>query len=144
MDYLHAINVSASGMDFQRLRLEIIATNLANANSSRSVNGHLFKPLEAVATSSGVQKGLGDFNGVLQNELHGIENVEVLEKDVAPRMVYDPNHPDANEDGFVSLPNIDLTNTMVDMLSATRSYEANVKVIAAARAMALRALEIGE
>ena len=144
MDYLHAVDISSSGMDYQRLRLEIIAANIANANSTRSVNGVTYKPLEAVATSPALVGGAQSFESHFSAHLQGIERVDVIEKNTAPRMVYSPNHPDANEDGFVAFPNVDISASMVDLISATRSYEANVKVLNAAKSMALRALEIGE
>ncbi len=134
MDYTAIFEISATGMDFQRLRMETVANNLANANTTRGVNGDLYRPLEAVAMADAV-----DFGSVLR----GVEDVRVVEKFGPPRSVYSPGHPDADAQGFVTMPNINPVDEMVNMMTATRAYEANVRVMNAAKTMAMRALEIG-
>ena len=140
MDYLQAIDISASGMDYQKLRLEIIANNIANMQTTAAGGVGLYQPLEAVASTS-FDAALNQISG---GELKGVTNVEVVAQNVEPKLVYNPGHPDANEDGFVAMPNVDLSASMVDLITATRAYEANVKVLNAAKTMALRALEIGQ
>ena len=136
--------ISASGLDYQRLRMEVIATNLANANTTRAEGGKGFTPLEVVAsTSSGnFGKVFDDVAG--ESTLRGIDSVHVIERDVQPRMKFDPAHPDADAQGFVHMPAINPVNEMTNLVEATRAYEANIKVLSAAKSMAARAMELGE
>jgi flagellar basal-body rod protein FlgC len=134
MDYTAIFEISASGMDYQRLRLETVANNLANANTTRGVDGGIYRPLEVVATS-----GRQVFDEVLQ----GVEEVNVVEKNAPPRLVFNPSHPDADAQGYVTMPGINPVDEMLSMMMATRGYEANIRALNAAKTMALRALEIG-
>ncbi|OUS29797.1 flagellar basal body rod protein FlgC [Gammaproteobacteria bacterium 45_16_T64] len=136
--------ISQTGLDFQRLRMEVIATNLANANTTRTDGGKTFTPLEVVAStsSSNFGKVFDDVSG--ESMMRGIDNVNVIERDVTPRMKFDPAHPDADAQGFVHMPAINPINEMTNLVEATRAYEANIKVMSAAKSMAARALEIGE
>ncbi|MFT4826703.1 MAG: flagellar basal-body rod protein FlgC [Halioglobus sp.] len=134
MDYTALFEISGSGMDFQRLRLETIANNLANANTTRGVDGGMYKPLEAVARS-----GQQQFDSILK----GIEDISVVEKNTPPRLVFNPAHPDADAEGYVAMPGINPVDEMLSMMLATRGYEANIRAMNAAKTMALRALEIG-
>jgi len=135
MDYTSIFEISASGMDFQRLRLETIANNLANANTTRGVDGGIYRPLEAVA-----QSGQYEFDSILK----GVESINVVEKNAPPRLVFNPSHPDADAEGFVTMPGINPVDEMLSMMLATRGYEANIRAMNAAKTMALRALEIGD
>ncbi|GAX91444.1 flagellar basal body rod protein FlgC [Effusibacillus lacus] len=153
MGLFDGINISASGLTAQRLRMDVIANNIANAQSTRSVDNPnepyrrqrvIFSPVE----------GSGSFASVLGNKLQspglGVA-VTAVEKDMETpfKLVYDPSHPDAVKDpndpgyGYVRMPNVDVTAEMVDMIAASRGYEANVTAVNAAKAMALKALEIG-
>ena len=134
MDYAALFEISASGMDFQRLRMETIANNLANANTTRGVNGELYRPLEAVARAD-------DYG--FEQAMRGVEDVRIVEKFGPPRSVFNPGHPDADAAGFVTMPNINPVDEMVNMITATRAYEANIRAMNAAKTMAMRALEIG-
>ena len=134
MDYAALFEISASGMDFQRQRMETIANNLANANTTRGVDGDVYRPLEAIARTD--EYG---FDAVMK----GVQDVRIVEKFGAPRSVFSPGHPDADAQGFVSMPNINPVDEMVSMITATRAFEANVRAMNAAKTMALRALEIG-
>jgi len=136
--------ISSSGLDYQRLRMEIIATNLANANTTRTDGGKGFTPLEAVASTTSDNFGKV-FDAVAgESTLRGIESVNVIERDVPPRMKFDPAHPDADAQGFVHMPGINPVNEMTNLVEATRAYEANIKVLSAAKSMAARAMELGE
>lgn len=142
MDYVSAFNISASGMAVEKTRLEIMAINLANANSSRAKNGEIYKPLKVItAPKSQV------FESILQNYSNkipaGVEVVDIVSSQVNPRLVKDPGHPHADENGFVAYPSVNTVTEMVSLIEATRAYEANVKALNAAKSMALRALEIG-
>ncbi|MBF0195559.1 MAG: flagellar basal body rod protein FlgC [Magnetococcales bacterium] len=139
-DFLTSFRVTSSGLSAQRLRLNLIAENVANAQTTRTPEGGPYKRKDPVF-------GAKPFNEMLSMEATAgatgvsVERVHVDER--PPRMQYDPSHPDANKDGYVAMPNIDMVTEMVNMMSASRSYESNVSVLNASKAMALKALEIG-
>ena len=144
MDYLGVFDISGSGMSFERTRLDVTAINIANANTTRGVDGTPFKPLRVIAAP----KVASDFEAyMVQSLLHlpvaGVEVREIRQLENDPRMVYDPGHPDADEKGFVGYPSIDTASEMINLISATRAYEANVRAMNAAKTMALKALQIG-
>lgn len=142
MDWVSSIDISLSGMNFQKLRLDVLATNIANSHTTRTSSGTAYKALEAVATTDFAD--LIDGNELLGVDLlSGVTDVSVVEKDALPRLQFDPGHPDANGDGYVAYPNIDPVKSMADLVTATRAYEANVRVLNAGKLMALKALEIG-
>jgi len=144
MNYFAAFDISGSGMNLERLRLDVTSINLANTHTTRTADGGIFKPLRVIATSKmtptfeTVLAGLVDPAG-----LGGVEVAAIREMDTAPRMVFDPNHPDADEKGFVAYPDINPVSEMINLITATRAYEANVRALNAAKTMALKALEIG-
>ena len=139
-----AMAISASGLDAQRLRLNVISSNLANVNSTRSPQGGPYRRQDVLFAAVPVQQ---NFAGMLQNQMDSsMKMVQVLGTVEDPRplkTVYDPSHPDANPDGFVNLPNINAFEEMVNLISATRSYEANITALSATKSMAAKALEIG-
>jgi len=134
MNLFPEMMISATGLTAERLRMEIIAQNIANVNTTKTASGDVFRRqlLEVVAAN-------GD------NSPDGLKGVEILGivEDPAPfKMVYDPSHPEANADGYVAKPNVDLMMEMVDLLSATRAYEANVTILQSAKEMARQAMNI--
>jgi flagellar basal-body rod protein FlgC len=135
MNYLQAFAISASGMAVEKTRLDVIAVNIANATSTRAADGTAFRPLRVV---SGTRAGAG-----FAELLAGARVLELREVETAPRLSYEPGHPDADERGFVAYPGINPVTEMVGLVTAVRAYEANVAALSAAKAMALRALEIG-
>lgn len=141
MNAFSAFEISAAGMNVERLRLDVSAINLANANTTRGVDGTLFKPLRVTATALPVQ-----FDAMVDRMLvgHGVVgDIEVTTADAEPRMVFDPGHPDADERGFVAYPSVNPVSEMIELISITRAYEANVRALNAAKSMAMKALEIG-
>lgn len=140
MDYLKSFAISAAGMAVERMRVEVAAMNLANANTVQDPAVAAYQPqrvvVRAVQASFGslVQEALGA--GALPTA-----SVEILA--VAPRLVQDPGHPFANEQGLVAYPAVDTATEMVNMMSATRAYEANVAALNTARTLALKTLDIG-
>jgi len=128
-----SIDVSASGLFAQRARLDAIANNIANANTTRTNNKGPYRRQEVLLRASG---GSGSNSG-------GVEVEAVIESDDPPKIVRDPSHPDARPDGTVAMPNVNIVEEMVDMITATRAYEANVQAINAAKSMSAKALEIG-
>ena len=142
MDYMTSFDISASGMAVEKMRLDIMALNLANANSTRANGGGVYQPLKVI---SAAKTASFDSELVKQGfvDMSGAQVIDIRPVETEPRLVFDPNHPDANEKGYVSYPNINPVSEMVTLIEATRAYEANVKAMNAAKSMALRALEIG-
>lgn len=132
MDYLLGLESTTSGLDAQRQRLDAIFQNIANANTTRMPNGQPYQ--RQVVTFESVLNHQGGFNV-------GVESVETDSTPGEAR--YDPEHPHANDEGFVEMPNVSMSREMVDMLSASRAYEANLAAMRAGREMAEKALEIG-
>lgn len=139
--------ISASGMEFQHKRMEAIAHNIANANVARSRSGQVYRPVEVIGYSRG--DGVGEVQDVTDmplavEELRGVTKMEMAERNVDTRKVYDPSHPEADAMGYVEYPAVDQVVEMTNLISATRAYEANIKVMQAAKSMAMKALEIGD
>ncbi|MBI3900282.1 MAG: flagellar basal body rod protein FlgC [Gammaproteobacteria bacterium] len=141
MNTFSAFEISAAGMNVERTRLDVSALNLANANSTRGPDGTLYKPMRVTATVS-PQSFDAMLNGMMPNQ-GVVSQVQVTPIDTAPRMVFDPGHPDADERGFVAYPAVNSVTEMVQLISTTRAYEANVRALNAAKSMAMKALEIG-
>jgi flagellar basal-body rod protein FlgC len=135
-----AIAASASGLNAERARIEVAVSNLANSESTRSADGTPYRRRDVVLASDGV----APFEGTLQEaSATGVRVAAVVEDQTAFRKRYEPSHPDADKDGFVSLPNVEPAEEMVDMLSAARAYQANLTAINLVRDMLQRALELG-
>jgi len=145
MDFFDAMHASSSGLSAQRLRMNLISGNLANVNTTRTRGGGPYRRKEAVFAARPLEES---FKKILSNRLNrqlSIVKVDrVLEDSNQPVMKYDPQHPDADEKGYVAMPNINVMEEMVNMISATRGYEANVTALKAAKNMASTALEIGK
>lgn len=140
MSFFDALSSSASALTAQRLRMDIISNNLANANSTHSAKGGPYRRQMAVFESR--QDFKQNLQGRLTRTPAGVKVSKIVEDQAPFRQVYDPGHPDANAQGYVLLPNVNTIQEMTDMISATRSYEANVTVINAVKGMAAKALEI--
>jgi flagellar basal-body rod protein FlgC len=138
MDILDTLNIAATGMGAQRVRLQAVASNLANARTTRTDEGGPYQRKMPVFESRAVDP----FGDMLSRELSTVE-VTGLETSTGERLVHDPGHPDADEDGYVAYPDIDILSEMVDMMTAARSYEANARAVDTTRDMAMRALDIG-
>jgi flagellar basal-body rod protein FlgC len=141
MDLFTSFDIASSALKAQRTRLNTISSNLANAETTSTPEGGPYKKKSVVFQSQnmGFQEHLASY----QQAAQGVKVTEIVEDQEPPRLAYDPSHPDAREDGYVELPNISVLKEMVDMMSATRSYEANTTTIKSAKRMALKALEIG-
>lgn len=134
MDIFKSLDISASGMLAQKRRMNTIASNLANINTTRTPEGGPYKRRDVVFESVLIDE---------ENSLEGVRVKDVVEDDSPPRVVYDPGHPDADEKGFVKLPRIDLIEEMVNMMLSTRAYEANVNAFNITRSLYQKALELG-
>lgn len=139
VDFFSAMRVSSSGLDAQMKRMNTINSNIANAETV----GYKRKDTEFTATPD--RASFGEIlDGQLEESVQGVV-VSAVNEDTKPaRLVYNPNHPQANEEGYVEMPNVNPVQEMSDMISAQRSYEANVSAIGAATQMATKALEIGK
>ena len=143
MGMFSAIDAAASGLTAERLRLDVISNNIANANTTRTAGGGAYRRQMVVFEPRTEQ---ASFPHILEGQLAIGEGVRVvgIKQDESPlRTVYDPQHPDANPEGYVEMPNVHIVSEMVDMITATRAYEANAAVVNAAKGMATKALEIG-
>ena len=144
MDFFDVINTSSAGLSAQRLRMNLISGNLANVNTTRTQQGGPYRRKEAVFAAQPVDQSFRRILADHRNKnLSTVKVARVVEDRNPPVLKYDPQHPDADDKGYVALPNINLMEEMVNMISATRGYEANVTALKAAKDMALKALEIG-
>ncbi|AJF07600.1 flagellar basal body rod protein FlgC [Geoalkalibacter subterraneus] len=143
MDIFTSMKVGASALKAQRMRLNTISSNLANVETTSTPEGGPYKKKNVVFRPVGTafEKQL-DSN--LKGAVQGVQVQRISADERAPRMVYDPAHPDADPQGYVAMPNINVMDEIVDMMSATSAYEANVTVVQSAKRMALKALEIGK
>lgn len=143
MNLFSALETSASGLTAQRLRLDLIASNLANAESTRTEKGGPYRRKVAVFAPRARRFSFRDiltksFNGFSE----GVEVVRIAEDKSPLKRIYMPGHPDADESGYVTFPNVDVVKEMVDMMAATRAYEANVTAVEAFKSMVQKALEM--
>ncbi len=144
MDFFDALHVSSAGLSAQRLRMNLISGNLANTHTTRTEDGGPYRRKEPVFAARSENSSFGEVLSAYQTEnLPQVKVVDIVEDPSPPLMKYDPSHPDADDKGYVAMPNINVMEEMVNLINATRSYEANVSAVKAAREMALKALEIG-
>ena len=139
MDFASSMRVSASGLSAQEARLNTTASNIANAETAG------YKRKDPIFTATTDRMHFGE---ILQNKMdehvQGVLVEDVIEDTKPPRLVYNPNHPQARPDGYVEMPNINVVEEMANQISTSRSYEANLTALNAAKSMALKALEIGK
>ncbi len=149
MAFLSSFDISASGMSAQRLRMDIAAENIANIDTTRTEAGGAYRRKDVIFESYGA----GSFREALRSASRGqgfvsrssgVRVAGIVEDDREFKKVYNPDHPEADENGYVNLPNVDLLKETVDSMSATRSYEANVTALNAMKLMAQKALDIGK
>lgn len=137
MGSFSSFDVSASGIHAQRVRMDVIAENIANAESTRTAQGGPYRRQRvtfSAAYDNAIRQG---------NRVKGVEVEGIVEDPTDFRTVYDPGHPDADASGYVRMPNVNVVEEMVDMISATRAYEANVTALNAAKSMISSAIDIG-
>ena len=152
MGFFNTMNIAATGLTAQRARIDVIAENLANINTTRTAEGGPFRrrtvifeemrdhdPFQAIFNSI-----FGITSDLPANQGRGVRVSRVVEDDRPGMLAFNPSHPDANEDGYVLMPNINIVEEMVNMISATRSYEANITAMSNARHLTQRTLEIGQ
>jgi flagellar basal-body rod protein FlgC len=142
MDFFSAMEVISSGLTSQRVRLNTTSSNLANANTTRTEEGGPYRRRDPIykATSLGEKN---TFSSNLDNAMRGVEVTEIVKDQAPPRKVFDPQHPDAGEDGYVEFPNVNMVEEMVNMVMASRAYEAGVTAMRSVKGMANKAIGIG-
>jgi len=133
MGLFDALNVSASGMSAERLRMDVIAANLANANTTRGADGKPYQRQEVI-----LQEKSPSFGEVLG----GVMVAGIVDDPTPPRRVYDPGHPDADKNGYVTMPNVNPVTEMVDLITSSRGYEANVTAMNAAKQMFTKTFDV--
>lgn len=143
---MNGLNISASGMTAQRLRLDIISQNIANVNTTQDEDGNVYTRKEVVFAEKGSASSFSDvLNSASAKIGNGVKVTKIVDDtDTALRKEYDPSNPEADEDGYVTYPNVNVVQEMTDMIDASRSYEANVTAFNATKNMALKGLEIGK
>lgn len=145
MSFLSSLNIGGSALTAQSFRMDIISQNIASANITRTASGEPYRRKQVVFEERGQQS----FRNALTKELesmpgNGVRVKEVVEDQSDLQPVYDPAHPHADEDGYVWMPNVNTAQEMMDMMSATSSYQANITAINAVKGMAIQALQIGK
>ncbi len=143
MSFLQSLNISGSGLTAQRLRMDVISENIANQDTTRTENGGPYRRKMVVLSSTSnnfknmMMQNIGDY------EAGSVEVSDIIEDPSEFKLSYNPEHPDADENGYVRLPNVDTLKETVDMMEAYRAYQANITALNTTKQMAVKALEIG-
>ncbi|SEN31642.1 flagellar basal body rod protein FlgC [Paenibacillus sp. OV219] len=146
----NGFDASASALTAQRLRMDVISSNIANAETTRGqfVNGKYEPYKRKMVVLEPTSQSFADIlNGQMSgagSASPGVKATRIIDDQTPAKLVYDPSHPDADENGYVKMPNVDVLKEMVDMISASRSYEANITALNATKGMFVKALEIGK
>lgn len=144
-DFFTGMRISGSGMAAQRMRMNTISSNIANINTTQSPEGGPYRRKDVVFEAMPDVKNFGDIVSATSpnSDYQRVQVTDIISDRKAPLLKYEPDHPDANPEGYVAYPNINLMEEMTNMIQATRSYEANVSAMQATKDMALSSLEIG-
>ena len=144
LNVFRMMEITGRSLSVQRTRMEVVSSNLANAQTTRTPEGGPYKRRDVVVAA---EKPRDEFGMLLEDEMdqsvHTVKLVEIQPDETEPRLVYDPDHPDSNEEGYVAYPNVDSMEEMVNLITVMRSYEANLSTITAVRDMTTSALRIG-
>lgn len=146
MSFFNSINISATGLSAERLRMDVISKNIANAQTTKTANGGPYR--RQVVTFGTNSKNI-PFSRYLNEaakknlKLKGVEATGIKEDQSPFKEVYDPGHPDSNAEGYVLMPNVDIITEMSNMITAARAYEANITAMNSTKSMAMKALELG-
>lgn len=145
MAFMNSINVSASGLTAEKLRMDVISRNIANVNTTRTADGTPYRRQVVVFQEAEKNMTFSDYLNDASKSMigAGVKVVGISEDKTPFKSVYDPGHPDADEQGYVKMPNVEVMTEMVNMISASRAYEANITAINSAKNIAMKALEIG-
>ena len=144
MDLLTTLKISSSGVAAQKKRMATISSNISNAQTTRTAEGGPYRKKEVVFGSEPARDSFSEIlEGEIDAQAQAVHATEVVSTDKPPILKYEPNHPDANEQGYVAYPNLNVMEEMANMISASRAYEANINVMNTTKSMAMKALEIG-
>ena len=145
MKVFASMAVSASALSAEKMRIDTISQNMANINTTRTPEGGPYQRRRVVFSEMVQEARLNRFVRLPSRggDGAGVQVSAVIRDEAPARMVHDPSHPDADEDGYVAMPNIDVVNEMVDLITASRAYETNVQVLNVTKSLAMKALEIG-
>jgi flagellar basal-body rod protein FlgC len=144
MNLIPGIEATGSALTAEKIRLEIIAQNIANSNTTQDSDGNVYKRKE-VAFEEYIKSPERRTAGFIDENLyHGVKVTDVYDDQTPGHMIFNPGHPHANDDGMVEMPNVDVSREMIDLISASRAYEANLTVVKTSRRMAQQALSIGK
>ncbi len=149
MSFLNIFKIASSGMRAQRIRMNVISSNLANAYTTRTPEGGPYRRKDVVFAPSPLDSNMSPFEQIFRSiinngkEVEGVKVVDIVEDRSPFKMVYDPGHPDANKDGYVAYPNVNVVEEMINLISASRSFEANVTAFNSAKDVILKTLDIG-
>jgi flagellar basal-body rod protein FlgC len=148
MSIFNSMRLSGYGMTAERLRMDVISNNIANSQTTRTEEGGAYKRKQVVLQANEsnlppVSRFQGSSEMASSDNLHGVKVVRIVEDDENMVRTYEPNHPDADEEGFVEYPNVDITTEMVDLMAASKAYQANITVVQTVKSMAQAALQIG-
>ena len=144
MDLLKSMQISSSGLAANRKRIETISSNIANAQTTRTAEGGPYRRKEVVLGSEPARESFDEIlEGEIDAQAQTVHVTDVVSTNDPPILKYDPTHPDANKEGYVAMPNVNVMKEMADMISAQRAYEANISALNTTKSMAVKALEIG-
>lgn len=144
MSIFSALRISSSGLTAERMRMDVIADNIANAETTRTPDGNSPYIRKIVSFKENLDKEINKNTGRYETKQNGVVVDRISKDEVSPlKKVYDPSHPDADEEGYVTMPNVNILNEMVDLISASRAFEANVTAVNSEKQMLMKALEIG-
>lgn len=142
MNIFSALRISSSGLSAERLRMDTVASNIANAETTKTTDGGPYRR-KIVSFEENVDRALNKMSNRYEDKLLGVRAAKISEDQSPTKRVYDPSHPHADKDGYVEMPNVNILNEMVDLIAASRAFEANVTAMNAEKQMAMKALEIG-
>lgn len=143
MGMFDSMQINTSGLSLERLKLDVISSNIANVNTTRTEDGGPYIKKDVVFEEAMKQQE-SIFTGNTERKSFGVKATEIAEDEENIKLVYDPTHPDANLEGYVEFPNVDMADEMVDLMTTLRTYDANVTAMNASKAMLNKALEISQ
>lgn len=142
MGIFSSMQINTSGLNLERLKLDVISSNITNVNTTRTPDGGPYLK-KNVSFEESIKREQSYFTGLSNNKSFGVRSTGIVENEENIRLVYEPDHPDANEEGYVAYPNVDMADEMIDLITTMRAYDANVTAMNASKAMLNRALQIG-
>ena len=143
MSVFNSMKINASGLTLERLKMDIASTNIANVNTTRTEEGGPYRRKEVVFQES-LLNARNNITDQMEKKSFGVKVTEIMEDDENFKIIYDPNHPDADEDGYVMMPNVNMVDEMISLIKTQRSYEANITALNTSKNILKKALEISK